>query len=343
MNSKNPPNSLPVSVHEVASWIGAEVVIPEGGKLNANSTIETLAPLQRAGAGDLSFLTSGSYEKFLPETGATAVIVSPAFAKAVAPCVLLVHKNPYWAFAVVASRLVESPKPAQAISPHAYVDPTAKIANGVVIYPGAYIGPGAEIGEGTEIRANVVIEHGCKVGRNCTIHAGTVIGADGFGFAPGPGGIAKVPQIGIVVIEDDVEIGACSTIDRAAFDATTIKNGAKLDSHVHVGHNCTVGESAMICGMSAMAGSSSLGKGAILAGHTGVINHVEVGAGVVVAAFSVMTKSNLPPGQYAGIPAVPLADWRKQQVLARKLPELEKRIRELEKLLKNPLEDPLEK
>ena len=325
-----------VALHEIAGWIGAEIVIPPGCKMDGNSFVSGIGPLHRAKAGEISFLTSATYEKSLPDTGATAVIVGAAHSTFHAPCVLLVHKNPYWAFAIAASRLVKTPKPDPAISPHAYVDPTARIGSGVVIYPGAYIGPGAEVGDGTEIRANVVVEHGCKIGKNCTIHAGSVIGADGFGFAPGPasaGTIAKVPQIGIVIIEDDVEIGACSTIDRAAFDATTIKKGAKLDSHVHVGHNCTVGESAMICGLSGMAGSSSLGKGAILAGHAGVPNQVDVGPGVVVAAFSMMTKSHLPPGQYAGIPAVPMAEWRKQQVLVRKLPEMAKRIRELEKLL----------
>ncbi len=325
-----------VALHEIAGWIGAEIVIPPGCKMDGNSFVSGIGPLHRAKAGEISFLTSATYEKSLPDTGATAVIVGAAHSTFHAPCVLLVHKNPYWAFAIAASRLVKAPKPDPAISPHAHVDPTARIGSGVVIYPGAYIGPGAEVGDGTEIRANVVIEHGCKIGKNCTIHAGSVIGADGFGFAPGPassGVIAKVPQIGIVIIEDDVEIGACSTIDRAAFDATTIKKGAKLDSHVHVGHNCTVGESAMICGLSGMAGSSSLGKGAILAGHVGVPNQVDVGPGVVVAAFSMMTKSHLSPGQYAGIPAVPMAEWRKQQVLVRKLPEMAKRIRELEKLL----------
>lgn len=329
----------PVALHEIAGWIGAEIVIPSGCKLDGNSVVSGIAPLHRATAGEISFLTSATYEKSLSDTGATAVIVGAAHSTFDAPCVLLVHKNPYWAFAIAASRLVTPSKPEQAISPHAHIDPTARIGSGVVIYPGVYIGPGAEVGDGTELRANVVIEHGCKIGKNCTIHAGSVIGADGFGFAPGPvimgaaGGIAKVPQIGIVIVEDDVEIGACSTIDRAAFDATIIKKGAKLDSHVHVGHNCTVGESAMICGLSGMAGSSSLGEGAILAGHVGVPNQVDVGPGVVVAAFSMMTKSHLPPGQYAGIPAVPMADWRKQQVLVRRLPEMEKRIRALEKLL----------
>ncbi len=320
-----------VTVSDIAAWTGAEVVIPDGCAYAATSLVSGVAPVHRSGGGDLTFVTSGAYEKYLPDSGATAIIVGPAHAKSPAKGILLVHKNPYWAYAVAASKLVETPKPSDLISPRAFVDPTARIGHGVVIYPGAYVGPGVEIGDGTEIRANVVIEHGCKIGRNCLIHAGSVIGADGFGFAPGPGGIAKVPQTGVVIIEDDVEIGACSTVDRAAFDATVIKKGAKLDSHVHVGHNCVVGESAMICGMSAMAGSSSLGKGAILAGHSGVPNQVEVGPGVVVAAFSVMTKSNLPPGQYAGVPAVPMADWRKQQVLLRKLPDIEKRLREVEK------------
>lgn len=330
MDSKMNPKQV-TTADEIARWTGAEVVIPDGCRDTSDSPVTGIAPLARAGKGELSFLTSGAYEKFLPESGASAIIVGPAHAKSPARGVLLVHKNPYWAFAVAASRLVQSPSPAEKISSRAHIDPSATIGKDVLIYPGAYIGPGAVIGDGTEIRANVVIEHGCKVGRNCIIHAGAVIGADGFGFAPGPGGIAKVPQIGNVVIEDDVEIGAGSTVDRAAFDSTVIKKGAKLDSHVHVGHNCVVGESAMICGMSAMAGSSSLGKGAILAGHSGVPNQVEVGPGVVVAAFSVMTKSNLPPGQYAGVPAVPMADWRKQQVLLKKLPEMEKRLREVEK------------
>jgi UDP-3-O-[3-hydroxymyristoyl] glucosamine N-acyltransferase len=160
-----------------------------------------------------------------------------------------------------------------------------------------------------------------------------VIGADGFGFAPGPGGIAKVPQVGIVIIEDEVEVGAGTTIDRAAFDATVIKKGAKLDSHVHVGHNCTVGESAMLCGLAGMAGSSSIGKGSILAGHSGISNQVEVGDNIIIGTMTVATKKMDTPGYYAGLPAIPASEWRRQQVLVRKLPEMEKRLKELEKLI----------
>lgn len=319
-----------VKLEDIASWTGADIVVPEGCRGSAKLAVSDVASLDNAAEGQLSFLTSASFEKHLKTTAASAVIVGPAHAGFQTAAVLLVHKNPYWAFGVAASRIVGRFIPEPRISPSAFVDPGAVLGADVIIYPGAYIGPGVTIGDRTEIRANVIIEHGCQIGKDCLIHAGVVIGADGFGFAPGAAGIAKVPQTGIVVVEDDVEIGANSTVDRAAFDVTLIKRGAKLDSHVHVGHNCVVGESAMICGMSAMAGSSTLGKGAILAGHSGVPNQVNVGPGVVVAAFSMMTKSNLPPGQYAGIPAVPMADWRRQQVLIKKLPDLEQRVRRLE-------------
>jgi UDP-3-O-[3-hydroxymyristoyl] glucosamine N-acyltransferase len=319
------------SLHEIAGFIGAELVFPDGCRGSDKTVVGDIAALDCAQSGQLSFLTSVNFEKYLATTEASAVIVGPGYRAFHTSAVLLVHKNPYWAFAVAASRIVQKATPELKISPSASIDSSAVLGPGVVVYPGVYIGPGVVVGDHTEIRANVVIEAGCQIGKNCLIHAGVVIGADGFGFAPGPDGIAKVPQIGTVIVEDDVEIGANSTIDRAAFDATIIKRGAKLDSHVHVGHNCVVGESAMICGMSAMAGSSSLGKGAILAGHSGVPNQVEVGPGVVVAAFSVMTKSNLPPGHYAGVPAVPMADWRRQQVLIKRLPDIEKRLKRLEK------------
>lgn len=217
------------------------------------------------------------------------------------------------------------------IGPNVYIGDEVTIGNGTIIYPGAVIEDRVKIGEKSVIHANVVIRKECIVGNNVQIHAGTIIGADGFGYVTEKGKHFKVPQVGIVVIEDDVEIGANAAIDRSTTGVTLIKRGTKIDNLVQIGHNCTVGEDCLICGQAGMAGSAKLGDRVILAGKSGVVGHILIGHDSVLAAYSLAINS-IPPNSFvSGIPARPHAEDMRIQATAGRLPELLKEIRELQK------------
>jgi UDP-3-O-[3-hydroxymyristoyl] glucosamine N-acyltransferase len=215
----------------------------------------------------------------------------------------------------------------------AYVSEGCVIGDNAVLYPGVYLGRGVVVGDDSELRANVVIEDGCRIGHRVLIHANTSIGADGFGFAPGRHEIAKIPQVGIVRIDDDVEIGAGSTIDRAAMGETLIGKGCKLDSSVHVAHNVKLGDHTMVCGGSFVAGSAKIGRWCILAGCSSVNNHVEIADRVVVGALAGVTKSLKEPGEYMGFPAMPAGEWRREIASVRRIRGIEERLRKLEQQL----------
>jgi UDP-3-O-[3-hydroxymyristoyl] glucosamine N-acyltransferase len=202
-----------------------------------------------------------------------------------------------------------------------------------VIFPGVFLGRGVKIGASCVLRANVVIEDGCVIGQRVLIHANTTLGADGFGFAPGKDNIAKIPQVGIVRVEDDVEIGAGSTIDRAAMGETLIGRDCKLDSSVHVAHNVRLGDHTMMCGGAFVAGSAKIGQWCILAGSTSISNHVELGDRVTIGALAGVTKSLKEPGEYMGFPAVPAGQWRREIASIRRIKSLDERIRNIEERL----------
>jgi UDP-3-O-[3-hydroxymyristoyl] glucosamine N-acyltransferase len=205
------------------------------------------------------------------------------------------------------------------------------IGKNSIIHPGAVIEDRVTIGENTIVHANVVIRKDCKVGNNVQIHAGTVIGADGFGYVSVDGKQLKIPHVGRVEIEDDVEIGANSAIDRATTGVTRVKRGAKIDNLVQVGHNCVIGEDSILCGNSAMAGSSKLGDHVIMAGKSGIVDHTTIGSNTVIAACSLVI-SNLPPNSFvSGNPARPHAEDMRIQAAVGRLPDLLKEIKELKK------------
>jgi UDP-3-O-[3-hydroxymyristoyl] glucosamine N-acyltransferase len=236
------------------------------------------------------------------------------------------------------------------VAPDAVVDPTAtvlpfaavmsgaKIGARSVLYPGVYVGRGASVGNDTELRAHVVVEAFVEVGDRVLVHGGTVLGADGFGFAPGPKGLEKIPQTGRVIIGHDVEVGALCTVDRGALEDTVVGSGTKLDSHVHVGHGVTIGQHSILCAFVGIAGSAHIGSGVVLGGHVGVSNKVRIADGIQVGAMAGVTKDLAEKGTYMGFPAGPAGEWRRQIAGARRMPEriaeLEKKIRELEKALK---------
>ncbi|MCX6119108.1 MAG: UDP-3-O-(3-hydroxymyristoyl)glucosamine N-acyltransferase [Proteobacteria bacterium] len=340
-------------LNDLAKALDAKIHLPKTVKQDFldSMKITSIAPIDKAMEGAVSFLIKPEYMKFASTTKASAVIVG----KVVDDCpqVQLIHKNPYWAFAKTSQMFAPERKENGNISPKAFVSETAIIGKGAtvyphafvgdhaivgdfaVIYPGAYIGKNVKIGTSSVIRANTVIEDGCVVGNRVLIHANTNIGADGFGFAPGENDIAKIPQVGIVRIEDDVEIGAGTTIDRAAMGETLIGAGTKIDSSVHIAHNVRIGKNSMLCGGSAVAGSAKVGNWNILGGSCNINNHVETADRVTVGGMTGVTKSIAEPGEYMGFPAIPAGEWRRQVVFIKRMKELYDRVKKLEEKLEN--------
>jgi UDP-3-O-[3-hydroxymyristoyl] glucosamine N-acyltransferase len=220
----------------------------------------------------------------------------------------------------------------------AYIGENVKIGNHTKIFPNAFIGDNVEIGDHTVIHPGVKIYHDCKIGNHVTIHAGTVIGSDGFGFAPqSDGSFKKVPQIGNVIIEDHVEIGANATIDRATIGSTLVKSGAKLDNLIQIAHNVEIGNSTVIAAQTGISGSTKIGNGVMIGGQVGVVGHIQIGDGARINAQSGVSKSLEPGKAVTGSPAYDYTAALRSQAVSRKLPELEKRIKELETLLKQLL------
>ena len=337
-----------VTIAQLAQELGAQLI--PGEAADGATALSGVGPIAAAGPGLLTFVANEEFAAHLVTTAASAVVVRVASAVPLRAA-QLVHANPYWVFAKAAQRLHPPATAKAGISPHAQVDPSAtvdpsaevhpfvtigpraKVGPRVILYPGVFIGAGAEVGADTVVRANAVIEYGVRVGARVLIHAAAVIGADGFGFAPGSDGLAKIPQIGAVAIGDDVEIGAVSSVDRGAMEDTVIGRGSKLDSHVHVGHGAVVGESCVLCGLSGLAGSARLGKGVMIGGHAAVDNRVEIADGVQVGALSGVTKDLPERGVYLGFPAIPAGEWRRQIARVRRLEALEARVKALEAAL----------
>ncbi len=220
------------------------------------------------------------------------------------------------------------------VFPHVYIGRGAKVGKGSRLFPGVYLGPQTEVGEASTLYAGVVVYQGCRIGSRVIIHAKAVIGADGFGYAIHAGASVKIPQTGIAVIEDDVEIGPGCTVDRATLGQTVIGKGTKLDSQVHVAHNSKLGSDCRFSALTGVAGSAEIGSRVVTGGQVGISGHIQVGDDTTFAAKSGVTKSIREAGTYAGFPAIPANQWRRQQVRLRQLDALEGRLRELEAKLK---------
>jgi UDP-3-O-[3-hydroxymyristoyl] glucosamine N-acyltransferase len=333
------PLSLAPSLAEVASWCGAALA----REANAGRIVRDVAALDQAGPGDLTFLDNPKYLELFKSTRASAALVAQRYAdSAPAGCATLVTGEPYRAMATVMTKLFPSAiKPESVfeetgVSSAAMVHPSARLEAGVIVDPGAVIGRGAEIGAGTIIGPNAVIGPGVRIGRDgaigasttviaalvgdrVIIHPGAHIGQDGFGFALGPRGHLKVPQIGRVIIQDDVEIGAGATIDRGANRDTVIGEGAKIDNLVQIGHNVVIGRHAVLVSQSGVSGSSVIGDFAALGGQAGIAGHLRIGAGAqVAAAAGVMT--DIPPGErWAGAPAKPIRQFFREVATLKRL------------------------
>ena len=328
---------------EIAALIGGELLGDGAAEISGLNSLDVAA------AGDLTFADE-NHAATAKNSGATAVII-PANFTGELPANAIRSANPKAAFAQLME--IFAPKvqipdgiSAQAyigagtkiaadakIMAFAYVDDGAEIGAGAVIYPNVYIGQGAKIGAGTVIYSSATVREFCVVGKNCVIHSSAVIGADGFGFTTNRGVHTKVPQIGNVVVEDDVEIGAHVGIDRAAMGSTVIGRGTKIDNLVHIAHNCKIGANCLIVALTGISGSTIVGDNVTFGGQTGTVGHIKIGGNSVYAGRSGITK-NMPEGFFgAGFPVQPHGDWLRMQASLQKVPALVKKIQQLEKQL----------
>lgn len=300
-----------------------EIGVGYSGRSIAIAALNTLGA---ARSDELSFLQNRSYVAQLRETKAGAVFVTPEMAEHVPlSSIALVVDEPYLSLAkasrLFAPALIDLEAPDAVVGQGSYIAEGAHLAKGSVvgrnctIMPGVYVGRGALIGDNTILHPNVSIYHDCKVGSNCIIHASAVIGSDGFGFATTKSGThVKIYQNGNAVVEDDVEIGASVTIDRAAFGTTLIKEGVRIDNLVHVGHNCVIGEHSVLVAQSGVAGSTTLGRNVVLGAQGGMVGHITVAPFTTLAARSGVTKSITESGKtFAGFPLMEHKSWLKLQ------------------------------
>ena len=324
-------NAGPFTARDIAAHMGGEIV-----RGDADKELTDTATLTVAGPSHLSFFENPKYRDALRMTGAGAVVLAPAaIADAPGDAVIITAELPYAAFAAAAGLFYpEALRPAGAlgrpgISPAASIDPEARLGDAVTVEAGAAIGPGAEIGNRTIICANAVIGRGCAIGSDCVIganvtvsyalvgdnviiHPGSSIGQDGFGFALAQEGHRKVPQTGRVIVQENVEIGAGVCIDRGSGPDTVIGAGSKIDNLVQVAHNVTIGRNSVVVSQVGISGSSTLGEFVVIGGQAGIAGHVDIGDGAMLAAKTGVA-SSLPGGaQYGGVPARPMAQWRRE-------------------------------
>ncbi len=327
-----------------------------GGQVDASGSgmvLTGFAALRDARKGDFSFLGNERYLPDLRATKASAVLVPQSFSEIIPGVALVKVENPSVSFADVVKRFLPPPRIFQpGIHPSAVIDPATRLDPArVCIGPGAIIGASVEIGEGTEIGAGCVLGDAVTIGKNCllhprvtlyhhtvlgdriSLHSGVVLGADGFGYEFVDGRHRKIDQVGIVQIDDDVEIGANSTIDRARFGRTWIREGAKIDNQVQIGHNVTIGRHCIIIAQVGIAGSTHVGDYTVIAAQAGLAGHLEIGPQLVIGGRAGVTKSILEKGHYMGFPAAPAAEVRKQWVHIRKIGGLLQRVAALEKKL----------
>lgn len=328
------------------------------GKLegDANVTVHSFGKIEEASNGQLSFLANPKYEDYLYSSKASIIIINESLKlKHPLTATLIRVPDAYSAFATLLDKYqqlktqqltgIEQPVFIHAtakigedvyIGAFVYLGENVIIGNGTKIFPGCFIGNDAQVGENSILHAGTKIYNGCRVGNNVIIHSGTVIGSDGFGFAPQENGeLRKVPQIGNVVVEDNVEIGANCSIDRATIGSTLIKKGAKLDNLLQIAHNVEIGNNTVIAAQSGVSGSTKIGNNVMIGGQAGIVGHIQIADGSKINAQSGVSKSLKNKNMaVTGTPAYEYAASLRSQALIRKLPELEKRICELEKIIK---------
>ncbi len=315
---------------------------------DGNVSINDFAKIEEGKEGAISFLSNPKYTHYVYDTKSSAILIDEnvVLEKPVSATLIRV-KNAYECVAKLL-QMYESMKPKKTgVDSLAFVSPDAKVADGVYVGAFAYIGAGAEVGEGSQIYPhayigdgvkigknaliypNVSIYHGCKLGNHVTIHAGSVIGADGFGFAPGPNGYDKIPQIGIVTIEDDVEIGANTCVDRSTMGSTYIRKGVKLDNLVQIAHNTDIGENTVMSAQVGIAGSTKVGSWCMFGGQVGIAGHITIGDKVFLGAQSGVPGSIKGDQKLIGTPPMEPRSYFKSQAIFRRLPDMYKELNDL--------------
>jgi UDP-3-O-[3-hydroxymyristoyl] glucosamine N-acyltransferase len=339
------------------TFTAAQIAMIVNGKVegDANASVGSFGKIEEAKEGQLAFLANPKYEEFLYTTKASVIIINETQElKGEINAALIRVPDAYSAFASLLTKYQElKTQQLSGIQQPCYIAPTAKIGenvfvaafvyigenvvigNGVKLFAGVSIGDNAKIDDNTILHAGVKIYHECIIGKNVTVHAGSVIGSDGFGFAPqADGSFKKVPQIGNVVVQDFVEIGANATIDRATIGSTLIKSGAKLDNLIQVAHNVEVGNNTVIAAQAGVSGSTKLGNNVMIGGQAGIVGHITIADGAKINAQSGVSKSIKKANTaVTGSPAFEYTSALRSQAVNRNLPELEKRIMELEKLV----------
>jgi UDP-3-O-[3-hydroxymyristoyl] glucosamine N-acyltransferase len=333
------------SLKEIADIIGGEVLGDE------NISVYGVSNIEDAKEGEITFISNPKYLRYLDKTSASAIIVSKNIEYRRKPLIRV--DNPYLAYAKVANIFYSKPLIYKGIDskafisdsatigvqatiyPFVYIGDSAVIGERVVLYPFVYIGENVKIGNDSIIYSNVSIYNNCIVGNRVIIHSGTVIGSDGFGYARDRDKSVKIPQIGIVEIGDDVEIGSNVSIDRGAIGKTLIGDGTKIDNLVQIAHNVKIGNNSIIVAQVGISGSTEIGENVTLAGQVGVVGHIKIGNNVTVAAQSGISKDVKDGEVMAGYPAIPIKEWRKAIVEFRQLSNLRKRVESLEKRLKS--------
>ena len=331
------------SLREIAARFGGEVAGDQNVKVSQVATLEMAAP------DDIAFLANERYLPQLKATRAGAVILAES-ARSGTRLPRIVCANPYAYFARVSSLFNPERAPRPGAHPSAVIDATAtiaadaevgpnavigsnvRIAAGCTIGAGCYVGDDVTVGGGSRLHSNVTVYHDCVIGERVILHSGVVIGADGFGIAREEGKWLKIPQIGRVVIGNEVEIGANTTVDRGALDDTVIEDGVKLDNQIQVAHNVRIGANTAIAACVGIAGSARIGRNCVIGGASGIFGHISIADGVTISTYTLITKSIDKPGTYTGAyPFEPHADWRRNAVQLRHLDDLAGRVRALEK------------
>ena len=331
----------------IAGFLGGDIV---GDK---QATVHTVSSIEEGKAGSLAYLTNPKYEPYLYTTRASIVLVNRSFTPAQPVSATLIRVDDAGACVLKLLEMYNAAKPRKEgisrlasiaesarmgekcyIGDFTVVERGVEIGDGCQIYPQVYLGDGVRIGAGTILYPGVKIYEGCVVGANCILHAGAVIGADGFGFMPNAeGGFDKIPQLGNVIIEDNVEIGANTCIDRAKTDSTIIRRGVKLDNLIQIGHNVQIGENTVSSAQTGIAGTSKVGSNCFLAGQVGIADHVTIGNNVKVGSKSGLDK-DVPDNEIRfGYPALPGMQYHRAANIFKRLPELDSRVRTLEKEL----------
>ncbi|MBV2128210.1 UDP-3-O-(3-hydroxymyristoyl)glucosamine N-acyltransferase [Arsukibacterium indicum] len=335
------------SLAELAGYLDAQLIG------DAACGVSAVATLEHAGAGTISFLANSKYRKYLSQTKATAVLIKADDVPFLAPGVsALVVNDPYVAFALIAQMLDNTPAVATAIAPSAIIDATAVLGENCAVGPnavisagavlgdnvqigaGTVVGQGANVGSGSRLWANVTVYHNVIIGKNCLVHSGAVLGSDGFGFANKAGNWLKIPQTGTVLIGDNCEIGANTTIDRGAIEDTVIGNNVIIDNQCQIAHNVCIGDHTAIAGSASIAGSTTVGRYCVIGGGVGVNGHIEITDGVQITGMSMVTRSLTEKGVYSsGMPVAANAEWRRNTARLRQMEQLFQRVKQLEQQL----------